>query len=206
MIGVKRAGQWNEARAALKGLSVRARKAEMKATLQEGHYFRGKVIKCFDSSGASNNVSWTPNAPAVIASKGSSKPLIDTADLRNSVTVVQEAPVVFVGVPSKKRRRDGGPLVSIAEVHEYGKIIVIPVTPKMLAFLHARRKELGDPPSSGAGGIVGGVLYIELKPRSFLQSTADAHYSNRTVLRDRYLRRLAVLMGPGWAVQAKGAS
>lgn len=43
----------------------------------------GIVLRAFGSSGFG---SWAPNAPSTIASKGSSRPLIDTAQLRQSIS------------------------------------------------------------------------------------------------------------------------
>lgn len=196
-------GQWSQARAATRALAARFKAAESKATLQEGHHFRAKVIECFDTSGASNGKPWVPNEPSVIAGKGSSKPLINRADLRNSVTVVSQGGQVFIGVPNKKRAKNGQPMTSIAEVHEEGRIIFITVTPRMRAFVMAKMRQLGaGTGNSGSGGLASGTLMIVIRKRSFLQSTADAHYSNRALVQDRYLRRIAALMGPGWSSQA----
>jgi hypothetical protein len=49
---------------------------------------------------------WAPNAPATIARKGSDKPLIDTGQLRASVTFIVEADALdgmAKGTPGKKR-------------------------------------------------------------------------------------------------------
>lgn len=205
-MGIKFTGQWKQATAAMSNLSLRAKAAEHVATLQEAHFYRVKVLDAFKTSGASNGRPWEPNAPSVVAEKGSSKPLIDTGDLRQSVTVIDTGALVFVGVPSKKRARDAdAPLVSIAEVHEFGKIILIPVTDKMRKFLMAKLAELGFPESTGRGEFLGNILILEIPERSFLRSTADKYYSNRTIIRDRYLRRLAKALGPGWDVLARAS-
>lgn len=202
-MAVSKFGQWPQARAATRALAARFKAAEAKATLQEGHHFRAKVIEAFDTSGASNGKPWAANEPSVIAGKGSSKPLINRADLRNSVTVISQGGQVFIGVPNKKRAKNGQPMTSIAEVHEEGRIIFITVTPQMRAFVMAKMRQLGaGTGNSGSGGLASGTLMIVIRKRSFLQATADAHYSNRAIVQDRYLRRVAALMGPGWSSQA----
>ena len=75
-----------------------------------------------------------PLHPFTVAMKGSSKPLIDDADLLNSLGyryVARDA--VFVGV--HRKAADG---TDIAALHEREKGTQVRVTPKMRAFLHSK--------------------------------------------------------------------
>jgi phage gpG-like protein len=176
---VQKVGQWAEARAAVTAMGRRMEMAQDRATKQEAQLFRAMIVRAFNSRGATNGKTWAPNAPATKAAKGSSKPLIDSGQLRNSVAVVETGDQIFVGVPSKARRKDGGPLVDIAAVHEYGKIIV---------------QKRG-----------GSVVVIKIPERSFIRSTAAFHFKDGDV-KKRYLARVATLMGPGWSSQASASA
>lgn len=205
----RKTGQWALARAATRNMAARAKHAERVATLQEAHMFRAKVIEAFDTSGASNGQPWEPNKESVAALKKSSKPLIDRGDLRNSVAVVERGKTIFVGVQSTRTNRDGDRLVDIAAVHEFGKIIAIPVTPKMFRYVMAMMKRLGV---GGGGGSSGGfrpgsVLMIRIPERSFIRATA-ARFFKPGDTRRRFVDR--IMKGMGWprqtGQQAKRAS
>jgi phage gpG-like protein len=66
---------------------------------------------------------WPPLATATILRKRSSAPLVDTGDMRNSVSVIDQGNSVFVGVPRSVKNRDGTELVRIGAVHEFGAVI-----------------------------------------------------------------------------------
>ena len=59
--------------------------------------------------GSNDGDAWTPNAPATIARKGSSKPLIDTGNLRASFTFQVKRNSVEIGSP-----------LFYSEFHEFG--------------------------------------------------------------------------------------
>lgn len=198
-MGAKRVGQWRAARAAMSpSLPFKTNKAINLAVAQEAQYFRKKCVEAFNTSGASNGKVWTPNKTSTSRSKGSSKPLIDSGDLRNSITVITKGAASFVGVPNNKRHRDGQELIDIASTHEFGKIIAVTITAKMLAFLHANADKLGLGTGSGQGLAVGKVMLIDISKRSFLQATLDAHFG-KVNLRKRFLARVAQNLGGIWA-------
>lgn len=59
-------------------------KGEIKRVYRDlGLYAEGFVKQAFASGGYGN---WAPNKPSTVAQKGSDKPLIDTAQLRRSIT------------------------------------------------------------------------------------------------------------------------
>lgn len=172
---IQKTGDWPEARVAVARMGARMVKASEKATKQEAQLFRAMVVRAFNSRGKSNGVAWKPIKPATKKRKRSSKPLIDSGQLRNSVQIVERGDSVFVGVPSFARRKDGGPLVSIAAVHEYGKKIAITYP-------------------------FAGIVIIDIPERSFIRSTAKFHFKPNDT-RTRYFARIGVIMGPGWAMQ-----
>lgn len=172
---ISKVGDWGAARAAVSGMGERMLRATQRATMQEAQLFRSLAVRAFNTGGRSNGEAWARNQPGTIRAKGSSKPLIDSGQLRNSVAVVKIGQGVFVGVPSNTRREGGGPLVSIAEVHEYGKVIA---------------QQRG-----------GSIVLIKIPARSFIGSTASKHFSPRDVSA-RYFARVAIGMGAGWTTQA----
>lgn len=208
MIFIRKTGDWSRAKAALARVSgVRLQAVEKAALQQEAHLFRRKVLEAFNTSGRSNGKAWEKNKPSVRKAKGSSKPLVDTGDLRNSVQVVRNTPwAVFVGVPNNAMAKDGTRMVSIADVHEFGKVIAILITPKMHAYVMAKMAELGllKGKSSGTGKFrPGQVLVIRLPTRSFIRATADAHF-NRLIVGERLMSRVAVMLGGAWRDQMTG--
>jgi hypothetical protein len=171
-----------------------------KAIAQEAHLFRKRVVEAFDSSGASNKVVWAPNKESTAKIKGSSKPLVDRADLRNSIEVQKvKNDEYFVGVPKGARGAKGQDLVDVGGVHEEGKKIAITVTPKMHRYVMALLKQHGVPPSnSGSGKFApGSTIVISIPARSFLQSTADAHFTQEKVDRRMQARMLRMLRREG---------
>lgn len=178
---VQKVGQWNEARAALFKQGMRARKAMATATSQEAHLMRGLIVRAFNTGGRSSGVNWPKLEPATVKAKGSRKPLIDSGDMRNSVVVVKSGNDAWVGITSATRGHDGESMANIAAVHEYGKTIV---------------QKRGD-----------AVVIIKIPERSFLRSTAKFHF-NPVIAKQRFLARVAIGMGTGWASQAplKGAA
>lgn len=203
---MRRSGEWDQARAAVRRLRARFTQAKNTALLQEGHYFRAKILDTFNTSGASAGTKWEPLKALTIANKkGKSKPLIARGDLKNSVVVLPKTDKVFIGVPSKKTSRDGTRMVDIAAVHEFGKVIVIPVTKRMIGFFFAMLRDLGvsseEVPASGVGGSSfrpGGVLIVRIPARSYLRSTFKHEYGNVPAARKRFAARVAKKMGPGW--------
>lgn len=171
---VMKVGDWAKARAAVSGMGVRMRKATDRASRMEAQLYRKKVLDAFKTRGMSNGKAWAPLKPSTIKRKGSSKPLIDTGQLRNSIVVIERGKEIFIGISSKVQRPRGGPLVNIAAVHEYGSVIA-----------QARGSK---------------IVLIRIPQRSFLQATADAHFKPADVKR-RYARRVKALMGPGWGGQ-----
>lgn len=68
-----------------------------------------------------------PNAPATIAAKGSSLPLVDHGDLVGAIAGQTKSwNIAFIGIAKNKRGRDGKSLVNIAQILVEGATIRIP--------------------------------------------------------------------------------
>lgn len=159
---LSKTGAWVAARRILATAPKRLRDAQDKAVMQEAQFFRTKIVEGL-RSGSPGGQAFQPLAPTTLAirrlrgAKGT-KPLIVHGDLRNSIAVVKEGDGVFVGVLRSAKSSGGGALVNIAAVHEFGsRPIVLKITPKVRALLHAAFRKAGldapsgQRPSTGVG-------------------------------------------------------
>ena len=153
--------------------------------------------------------SWDPNSELTIEFKGSSKPLVDTGDLMNSIQSVRvSGGVYFVGVPEESTSEDGISMAGIAEVLEHGAVIkpkkgralAVPANKeaKRLSIqyggvrnipnlFHPRNSSVLALPGKGDKFIVMFYLLsqVTIKPRSFSMST---YVRFRPVMEDTCLR------------------
>jgi len=133
-----------------------------------------------------------PPAPGTKARKGSTKALINNADLLHSVNVTKlRADRYFVGVHRKERSTYGERLENIAMMQEEGtKPYLIEVTPEMhrfFIFLKLEEVVEGIPP-------VGSVIsHPGLKPRPFLVPSYEEWEKEAT---RRFEKRLLASLGP----------
>lgn len=191
-VKVKKVGQWDKLRKVLPQVDEDYKKAQTQAVEKEALLFAKKVDEAFKTSGGSNGKKWAPNSRSTIAIKGSAKPLINSGDLRSSITVKNVgADKFFAGVPNNVRSKNGGQMVNIGEVHEFGKVIVMRITKKQHAFVMANLAKLGGGRRGGGGSFrVGGTLVIKIPQRSFLGATMEAHFTERKS-RSRIKRRIS---------------
>lgn len=177
--------------------ATRVRKALDKALRTEAREYVDEVKKAL-SSGSPGGKRLAPNRPLVVYRKRSNKPLIDRGDLRNSIRVKKVSQMEYFGGVSrtaKRRKRKsgggkGGPLVDVAKVHEFGKVIVMKITPKMhrwffwdlarsMKFARRRKSAGTKPESSRSAGKAspsfkpGATLVIRIKPRPFMTPVFD---------------------------------
>lgn len=191
-------GDWAAARRILATAPKRLKEAQDKAVLQEAQFFRTKIVEGL-RSGAPGGQALEPPAPTTLAIRKlrgfkGTKPLIVQGDLRNSIAVVREGDGVFVGVLRSARGRAGGALVDIARVHEFGsRPIVVKITPKVRALLHAAFRKAGlDRPSTGRPST--GVAVIRVPARPFLKPVFETYGAPEVVAR-RFVERVAKLLG-----------
>jgi len=116
------------------------------------------------------------------------EPLIVQGDLRNSIAVVKEGDGVFVGVLRSAKSSGGGSLVNVAAIHEFGsRPIVLKITPKVRALLHAAFRKAGlDAPSGERPST--GVAVIRIPPRPFLRPVFEV-YGAPEVVAKRFVDR-----------------
>jgi hypothetical protein len=128
-----------------------------------------------------------------------SKPLMARADLYDAITYVvmednKRETTAFVGVlkQAKSSSPGGAPLVNIGMVQEFGKTIVVRITPKMQRFLGVLAKQLGKGPKPG--GSKGGkrFLVIRIPPRPFIRPAYDVWVKDA---QQRMAKRIAMLTG-----------
>ncbi|MGE5528063.1 MAG: phage virion morphogenesis protein [Patescibacteria group bacterium] len=134
-------GDWAKAKAILDNIDANFKPAYKRALARVGAKAE-RALKQGMTSGAPGGQAYEPNHPFTVERKGSSKPLIDHGDFRNSIRARQFDGGVFVGVNRMARNKDGKPEVNIAAIHELGDgqggDLYIKVTPKMRAYLHSQ--------------------------------------------------------------------
>lgn len=88
---------------------------------------------------------WDPLKEATIKRKGSSKPLIDHADLMGSIKATKiMAALYFVGVLKTAKNKKGDKLTDIGAVHEYGtRDGTIPPRPYLRPGLEESKDDIG---------------------------------------------------------------
>ena len=125
-MGVKRFGDWDKAKAKLADnpgarLALAIRQATIKNAL-----LLVREIKRGIRSQAPGGKPFVKLAESTIQRKGSSKALIDTGFLVNSITQRILADRAFVGLLRGAANKDGDDLVNIGAVMEYGATIEHP--------------------------------------------------------------------------------
>jgi phage gpG-like protein len=104
---------------------------------------------------------WLDLKPATIKRKGSSKPLIDTGDMRNSINQEMiDGDAAFIGIPRAAKNRDGDDLVSIAAVQIFGsKKAGIPPRDFILPAYNAVREKMIERYREAARATIKGQRY-----------------------------------------------
>lgn len=198
-VRITKVGDWQLARQLVSTAQKRLKDATDKAVLQEAQFFRTKVVEGIREQ-APGGQPFKPLAPTTLAIRRFSgfkgtKSLLVRGDLRNSVVVVRQPGGVFVGVLRTAKGKDGQALVNVAAVHELGsRPIVVKLTPKARRFLHAAFRAAGldqpagDKPSTG-------IAIVKVPARPFLQPVFEKFGSDETVVAQRFLGRVARLLG-----------
>ena len=144
-MAVKRTGDWNKAKALLtNGFSQRLSLAIRKATIKNAMLLVREIKRGIRDQ-APGGKQFTPLAQITIKRKGSSKALIDTGFLINSITQKIMSDQAFVGLLRTSVYKDGENVANIGAIMEYGctikhpsgAVIVIPPRP----FLHPTMKK-----------------------------------------------------------------
>lgn len=112
-------GQWGEFFSLIKNMYRLMDKNQKIAAKKKSQYLRDKMKQTI----LDGRPEWPKLKKATIKAKGSSKILIDQADMFNSINAINmEDFESFVGVPANVENSDGTKLVNIAVVHEAGSL------------------------------------------------------------------------------------
>jgi len=203
MLKVTKIGAWTRVGQLLATAPRRVQGAVDKAMLQEGQFLRTKIVEGIREQ-APGGRAFAPLAPTTLAIRQfrgfrGTKALLVQGDLRNSITVVKDGDRVLVGVLRTARNRAGKSLVDIAALQEHGaRPIVMRLTPKARAFLHAAFRHAGlDGPNSGQPGT--GIAVIQVRPRPFLTPVFQKYTQPEQISR-RFLERVAAQLSRDFAV------
>lgn len=193
-MAVPRTGDWARARRLLTAAPQRLQAAVATAVRQEAHALRNEIVQGLTRQ-APGGEPLKPPSPLTIAARqlagfGGSKALLVRGDLRNSITVFVHGDEAFVGVSRSTRAKDGGSMVDLAKLHEFGgPPVIIPMTPKMRRFLFALLRQAGKEPTGGSGR---GVIVVQVPARPFLRPAFDKFREGAS---KRFLERVAKEMG-----------
>lgn len=195
MASVVKVGGWNEARRILAAAPRRFRSAVDRAVLQEAQLYKKEIVEGL-TTGKPGGKAFKPLADTTLATRRArgvrgSKPLIARGDLRRSISVVK-GPFggAFVGVLRSARGTDGQALVNVAEVQEFGKTVVVPITPKARRFLMMALRQAGIEPEGGGGG-GRGIAVVRIPARPFLRPVFEMLGKDAPA---RVTRRVALLL------------
>ena len=145
---VRRFGEWDRAKALLtNGFNQRLALAIRQATIKNA-LLLVREIKRGIRDQAPGGQQFAPLAQVTIDRKGSSKALIDTGFLVNSITQKIMSDGAFVGLLRTSVHKDGESLANVGAIMEYGctinhpsgAVIVIPPRP----FLHPTMEKYRD--------------------------------------------------------------
>lgn len=139
-------------------------KAIRRAVLREAHWMRKQMVEGL-KSGAPAGRTLTPNAPSTVTLKGSSKPLIASATMLNSIAVIRKGKGVFIGIRRSSKRG-----VNLAILHETGGVIRQTVTSKQRRFLMMLSKKMFGRMFAPA---VGSTMTIRIPARPFISPIVE---------------------------------
>ncbi len=193
-------GDWQKAMRV--GKALKLDDAIEKAVRQESALGEKMMKQNLTRGGQPSGSPFAALSPWTIASRklakpaiAGSKPLIARGDLRNAITHVVtgsgRTTQGFVGVLKQARAASGGGyMVNIAAVQEFGKTIVVRLTPKMVRFLAILAKTMGGSPKKSAPGTAKKFLVIRIPPRPFIGPTFKVWAKDAPA---RFMKRIAIL-------------
>lgn len=163
-LGARIFGEWAPVLKTLKDAPRDFKEAKHRALLGEAEFFKKALVLGIRDQ-APGGRAFKPLSPTTIAMRQflgfkGTKALIERGDLWRGITVFDLTEEVFVGVLRTAKNQDGKSLADIAQLNEEGsKPIVIHMTPKMAALLHAAFRASGygnrmGPPAPSTGIIV----------------------------------------------------
>lgn len=173
-------GDWDKAVRVLLRAPAAIKTALDQAILREAHLLRAAMVKGIDS-GAPGGQKFAGHSPLTLVVRrfrgfGGSKILVQSAALRNSITVAKVGSVVFVGVLRRSRGKGGRSGADIARIHEEGRTFTRTLSPKARRFLFAAMRAAGLPRRARAKGAKGGgvTITVRIPPRPFIAPVVAA--------------------------------
>ena len=148
------------------GDPTRIEKALRQAVMKEAHWMRKQMVQGL-KSGAPAGRQLAPNAPSTVSLKGSSKPLIKSATMLNSIAVIRKGKGVFIGIKRSSKRG-----VNLAILHETGGVIRQSVTSRQRRFLMMLSQRMFGrmfAPKLGA------QIQIRIPARPFITPVVEKH-------------------------------
>jgi len=110
-------GDWGKVLARLATLNALMEKNLQRATKRNAIFMRDKIKETIRVG----REEWPELKEATIKRKGSSRILVDQADLMNCITALEAGKFIyFIGVPRAVRHSNGEELVNIGAIHEFG--------------------------------------------------------------------------------------
>ncbi|MFQ5647430.1 MAG: hypothetical protein ACE5GM_10905 [bacterium] len=154
MATVEKWGDWKKLDKLLSGDALLAHKIQLavhKATIKNALLLVSEIKKGIKSQ-APGGKAFAKLAESTIKKKGSSKALIDTSFLVNSITQKIMADKAFVGLLRGTRNKTGEEIVNIGAIMEYGAtikhpsgtVIIIPARPFIHPVMKKDRAEIEE--------------------------------------------------------------
>jgi hypothetical protein len=187
---IKLTGDWDLAHKAVSRQAMR--RAVSGAIKLELGFMRERVVDAFTTAGQSNGRPWEPTKHGTKAFDGSTIP--DQVKVNHPPGALTG--YVYIPRSAKFKRGGKGDTMRALMAHEYGAVISIPLTPRMLRAMHARARDSGTAGRTSEKATVGGVLVVRLPKRSFLVDTLAAHGGDES--RGRMVRELSRSLPLGW--------
>lgn len=200
-MSVKFTGQWQKAQTLLKSGGKLATTFK-NAVVAEARVLEGEIKKTLTSQGQSSGEKFTPLQRITLMIRrlrgnASSKPLIETGDLRREVDTKEISEGAFVGVPHGPVSFRGRQYSDIAKINEEGATFAVNVTPAMRALFFAALRESGvsvRAPSGGTGGSGSpfqlGIWIVRIPPRPFLKPSFEEYTKDPNKILERISKKL----------------
>lgn len=120
-------GDWGEMDRAMKNIdAVQFRKWLNKGLELVLIFYKDQIQRNIDSGGTLAGKPFMKNSEVTIKMKGSSAPLVDTRDMRNSVDYIIKGVLGFVGLKRGDVHLSGKSVVDIGEINENGAVVTLP--------------------------------------------------------------------------------
>lgn len=200
-VGAGTYGDWAKAFKILGNTKKDLAAAQDAAILTEANFFRKEILRGLreQSPGGKTFKALDPHTIAMrkfLGFKGT-KALLRHGDLRNAIAVTKVGNSVFVGVLKTAMNERGQSLANVADLNENGsKPIVIKITPKMRALLHAAFQKAGI-----AKSFVGhstGIVVVQIPARPFVKPVFE-EFGKPELAEKRIADTMAKQMkGKGW--------